>query len=375
MALMRCGRWMVPALVLVACARGRPAGPSPTTGGLTPSSTLLPPVPSRTGPLNIQVAYPPTDASLQVRDSTFILGSVGSGDARLTINGEAVPVWPNGAWLAYVALAPDTVARFQLEARTSSDSASLTYVVRRTIDQSTPPPGAPVWVDSLSLSPRGRLWLHPDEYLTLSVRATEGAAVHLRLPDGTVIPLVAQPQLNEVPEAVRMFGAGHPDAWRPRPVHRAWYGGDRWVLIRDPFFQAEDSCTHRASRRQRVGDRRGHRGSRYGASALAASGRFAGQLPVVDRRRRPRTSVRQDSLSIGRAAPGSDITPGSSQRRESRGERTSRWGPRVRLSRDAEAWLPAAIPISSSRGRPGHAESSESVRADRVPDDPPSGSR
>ena len=39
MALMRCGRWMVPLLVLVACARGRPAGPSPTAGGLTPSST------------------------------------------------------------------------------------------------------------------------------------------------------------------------------------------------------------------------------------------------------------------------------------------------------------------------------------------------
>ncbi len=333
---------MVPVLVLVACARGRPSGPSPTAGGLTPSSTLLPPVPSRTGPLNIQVAYPPTDASLQIRDSTFIFGSVGSGDARLTINGEAVPVWPNGAWLAYLALPQDTIARFRLEARTSTDSASLTYVVRRTIDQSTPPPGASVWVDSLSLAPRGRLWLHPDEYLTLSVRATEGAAVHLRLPDGTVIPLVAQPQLNDVPEGVRVFGAGHPDSWH----HDRYIGVVRGRSIGpDPGpVLPGGEFVHPI----------GPTGDSAWATAEAIVGTDTARvrwplqvalldtLPEVVEFDDDSAHVGStDSMTVGRAAPGATYAwffP-TGTRAEVSGRRDG--DIRVRLSRDAEAWLPA----------------------------------
>ena len=72
----------------------------------TPAPRRFLAVPARRGPLHIQVVYPPADAILQVRDSNFMLGSVGSGDARLTINGQPVKVWPNGAWLAYLPFRP-----------------------------------------------------------------------------------------------------------------------------------------------------------------------------------------------------------------------------------------------------------------------------
>jgi N-acetylmuramoyl-L-alanine amidase len=307
------------------------------------SSALLPPVPRHTGPLNIQVVYPPTDASLQFGDSTFIFGSVGSGDARLTINGQLVPVWPNGAWLAYLALPPDTVARFQLEARSATDSASLSYIVRRKIDEATPPAGATVWVDSLSLSPRGRIWLHPDEYLAISVRATEGAAVRLRLADGTAVPLVAQPQLNEVPEGVRVFGAGHPDAWR-----RDRYSG----VVRGRSIGPDPGPVLPGGGFVHVP---GPTGDSTWATVEAIIGadtariRWPLQVALIDTLPEV-VELDDDSLhlgstdstSVGRPAPGATYAwffP-TGTRAEVSGRRDGDL--RVRLSRDAEAWVPAA---------------------------------
>jgi N-acetylmuramoyl-L-alanine amidase len=307
-----------------------------------PSSAALPQVPRRTGPLNIQVVYPTTDASLQFRDSTFIFGSVGTGEARLTINGQTVPVWPDGAWLAYLSLSPDTVARFQLEARSATDSASLTYIVRRTMEESSPPPGATLWVDSSSLSPRGRVWLHPDEYLPLSVRATEGAVVYLRLPDGTAIPLVAQPQLNEVSEGVRVFGGGHPESWRrdryTGVVRGRSIGPDPGPVLPGGGFVHLVAAT----------------GDSAWATVEAVLGadtvriRWPLQVALLDTL--PEVVEfdddtahlgSTDSTSVGRAAPGATYAwffP-TGTRAEVSGRRDGDL--RVRLSRDAEAWVPA----------------------------------
>ena len=59
----------------------------------------LPPVPHVTGPLQIKVVYPTPGQLIQSKDSNFIFGSVGTGDAALTINGVSTPVWPNGAFM------------------------------------------------------------------------------------------------------------------------------------------------------------------------------------------------------------------------------------------------------------------------------------
>jgi N-acetylmuramoyl-L-alanine amidase len=87
-------------------------------------------------------------------DSSFLLGSTGAGDAQLSINGAPVRVWPNGAWIAWVRLPPDSIVRFELRARTPRDSAMLVHEVRRHPAVAAPPAAA-VWVDTTALYPRG----------------------------------------------------------------------------------------------------------------------------------------------------------------------------------------------------------------------------
>jgi len=147
--------------------------------------------------------YPaPTDL-VEVKDSSFLFGSTGTGDAVLAINGVPVRVWPNGAWVAWLAFPPDTIMTFELRARTATDSSSLSYTVRR--PRRTVPPPLPVWIDSLSIAPRRRVWWPRGEYLPVTVRAAEGASVRIRLPDGTVVPLQADVRPEDVLWGVRAF--------------------------------------------------------------------------------------------------------------------------------------------------------------------------
>jgi N-acetylmuramoyl-L-alanine amidase len=188
---------LVLGLFVLACARPSNTVPAPVT------ASHLPAVPMVRGPLAIKVVYPPAGSVVDARDSSFLLGSVGTGDAELTINGAPVQVWPNGAWLAWVPLPPDSLMQFHLVARTPRDSAELVHVARRAVRFVAP--DSAVWIDSTSLSPRGRVWLGPTEYLSLSARAAEGASVRLRLSDGTAVPLVADPRPAEVSDPVRAF--------------------------------------------------------------------------------------------------------------------------------------------------------------------------
>jgi N-acetylmuramoyl-L-alanine amidase len=153
--------------------------------------------------LVIRVAYPAPTRAVEARDSSFLYGTVGTGDATLSVNDVPVRVWPNGAWIAWVALPADSVMRFRLVARTATDSAVLEYPVRRA--RWSPPRGDSLWLDTLSLTPTGKAWWPRGEYLTLSARASEGAELRLRLVDGTVIPLEPTAGPEAVPEAVRAF--------------------------------------------------------------------------------------------------------------------------------------------------------------------------
>src|SRR6185369_8933078 len=144
----------------------------------------LPPVPEARGPLALRVVYPAPGTAVTVRDSSFLFGSTGTGAARLTINGQPVRVWPNGAWLAWLRFPPDSVMRFHLEAATDADSATLDYDVRRA--------GIPSRSDAAVLFPQGRVWWPADEYLPLVAYAPEGATVRVRLPGGIVVPLTPQ---------------------------------------------------------------------------------------------------------------------------------------------------------------------------------------
>ncbi len=106
-------------------------------GNPRPATPPLPDVPLVEGPLTPRVVYPQWNHLIQSRDSNFIHGSVGNGNATLSINGQDVRVWPNGAFLAWVANPPPTAAQFVLVARLGSDSAVATHQVR--VAGMTPP--------------------------------------------------------------------------------------------------------------------------------------------------------------------------------------------------------------------------------------------
>ncbi len=117
----------------LACAGAPGAGtpPAPTgTGTGTAPANPLPPVPEVDGPLAIRVQYPRADAVVTSRDSNFIFGSIGSGKARLTVNGAPARVYANGAYMAYVVNPPADAPRYELVAVRGADTARATHTIR-----------------------------------------------------------------------------------------------------------------------------------------------------------------------------------------------------------------------------------------------------
>lgn len=161
----------------------------------------LPPIPLRRGPLALGVQYPPAGARIAVRDSNFLFGTVGTGEARLEVDGRAVPVAPNGAFLAWLPVPPagsgDT-ATYVLVARRTAPAAdeaggaprteaprgadtlrradTLRHMIRLPALPYRGPPGA-VWVDTSFLRAPVERWALPDEPLAFRVRASPDARV------------------------------------------------------------------------------------------------------------------------------------------------------------------------------------------------------
>jgi len=103
-----------------------PTVPAP----LPAANPKLPPVPEVRGPVQISVTYPKPEQLLTVRDSNFIFGSVGTGDAALSINGVAVPVWPNGAFMGWLRVPPDNAPRYELLASNGAQKVRIVLPVR-----------------------------------------------------------------------------------------------------------------------------------------------------------------------------------------------------------------------------------------------------
>ncbi|MDP9178083.1 MAG: N-acetylmuramoyl-L-alanine amidase [Gemmatimonadota bacterium] len=132
-----------------------------TPAPLPPANTALPPVPHVTGPLEIKVVYPTAGQLIQSKDSNFIFGSVGNGDAALTINGVLTPVWPNGSFMGWLANPPASAPQYEVVAATRTDTARLTHPIKL-----LPPPSAtPAFVDTVQR-------LTPAQYATLIGQTT-----------------------------------------------------------------------------------------------------------------------------------------------------------------------------------------------------------
>ncbi|MGE5760104.1 MAG: hypothetical protein ACM37V_07060, partial [Gemmatimonadota bacterium] len=87
-----------------------------------------PPVPR--APLHIDVVYPAATDVVQATDSAFLFGSVGRGDATLTVDGAVVPVQPDGAWIAWVPLPDDSAADVLLVAAAAGDTQRVAAHLR-----------------------------------------------------------------------------------------------------------------------------------------------------------------------------------------------------------------------------------------------------
>ena len=189
---------MVLASVVAGCAVSRAGrAPVPAAAGAAPSESL-----------RVTVVYPaPTDV-LESHDSAFLFGAVrgARGPVHLGINGQSVPVLPDGGWIAWVPLPDDTVAPF-LVAATAGPDSSRTVVTAHIAPRFHPPPGRAAWIDTTSFMPVGTLALPAGEGVLLSVQAAPGASLRLVLPWGASVPLVPDTLPAEPAWSVRAFVA------------------------------------------------------------------------------------------------------------------------------------------------------------------------
>ncbi|HET7462978.1 MAG TPA: N-acetylmuramoyl-L-alanine amidase [Longimicrobium sp.] len=152
----------------------------------------LPSVPARNGPLAIDVVYPSEGAQLTTADSNFVFGSVGNGQARLTINGQPVEVAANGAFLGFLPVPANGVYDLVAEVRggAQTQQAQQRRTVRVPVRQEPPAAGGPLSIVAGSVTPSGALTVNQAEPVTVRFRATPGATARLLLADGSSVPLV-----------------------------------------------------------------------------------------------------------------------------------------------------------------------------------------
>ena len=149
----------------------------------------LPPVPVVVnGPIAAKVQYPAENQLIASRDSNFVLGSAGSGDNHLSINGIDVPVAPNGAFIAW--LPNPKTPQYDIVVRRADAIARTTVHIRYPVRVHIPAAGA-VIVDSGSVAPSRGIRAQPAEWIRVGVRAAANARVHVELADGTKKPLIS----------------------------------------------------------------------------------------------------------------------------------------------------------------------------------------
>ena len=131
MPLLRSARAALALLALASACRTGTTVPGTTPAPApTPAAPALPPIPLVDGPLAIDVVYPRENQVVTSRDSNFVFGSIGSGKASLTVNGVPARVYPNGAFIVFLANPPADSARYTLVAARGADTARSVRNIR-----------------------------------------------------------------------------------------------------------------------------------------------------------------------------------------------------------------------------------------------------
>jgi N-acetylmuramoyl-L-alanine amidase len=293
----------------------------------------LPAVPAVHGALQIQVAYPAAGSSISAGDSTFLFGSVGDGRATLTIAGQPVTVAPNGAWLAWIAIPRDSSFVLHLVARHGSDSATAALTLVRAGWVRTT--GA--WIDRASLSPVGDVWMPAGEALPLAVHAAPRATVRLILPDRQVIRFAADSIAGPAAEGIRNFDRDERNLARPA-------SGDRYVAtLRGALNPSKGGLEPAAAGAPPI------RPAMLEVTLKGVTTRIPWPLSVTRSPSGPLSIVLDDDpqhlggtdrVTIGRAYPGGTYTWFLPQGTRTRADMRMGDQVRLRLSRDAIAWVP-----------------------------------
>ncbi|MGE5761414.1 MAG: N-acetylmuramoyl-L-alanine amidase family protein, partial [Gemmatimonadota bacterium] len=132
-------------------------------------------------------------------------GSVGRGDAMLTVDGAVVPVQPDGAWIAWVPLPDDSAADVLLVAAAAGDTQRVAAHLRLAA-RFRPPAGRTAWIDTTSFMPAGTMRWPAGDGVRLAVRAAPGATVRLLTRSGAVVPLLPDSLPGEPAWGIRAFG-------------------------------------------------------------------------------------------------------------------------------------------------------------------------
>ena len=145
MPLPRSARAALALLALASACRTGTTVPGTTPAPApTPTPPALPPIPLVDGPLAIDVVYPRENQVVTSRDSNFVFGSIGSGKATLTVNGVPARVYPNGAFIVFLANPSADSARYTLVASRGADTArsvrNIRYPARVAVQPVVPAP-------------------------------------------------------------------------------------------------------------------------------------------------------------------------------------------------------------------------------------------
>lgn len=136
----------------------------------------------------ISVVYPRQGGAVTSSDSTFIFGSV-TPESKLSINGQTVKVHPNGAFLAFLPLAPGDF-NFELKAENNSGISSKKITVN--VPQGIfPVPEDSFCIIKSSIRPRQDQTLSVGDVLETSFRGTPGCQASFSIENLAVdIPMV-----------------------------------------------------------------------------------------------------------------------------------------------------------------------------------------
>ncbi|MFN2420821.1 MAG: N-acetylmuramoyl-L-alanine amidase [Gemmatimonadota bacterium] len=189
--------------------------------------TLSPAARAQETPLAVHVQYPPAGATITASDSTFLFGRVEGAGGRiaLTVNDQPVPVHPDGGWLAYVAIAPDSFT-FRVRATDDGRSAAVDHTVW--VPREVVAPGDPdLGYKPETVQPATPLELYAGDTFRVSVVAAPGQEVLAQLGD-RLTPLA--------PERPAETNAGRVAFGLPEPAAQGTAGEASWLRYRGDVY-------------------------------------------------------------------------------------------------------------------------------------------